>query len=357
MDVHTISTLLDSHDRLIGIIDADNCLVDMNGRARAALHGHRGQLPASLMSAAAAVRMRGAQRHGVLIGSVYVQGFFWPMAAEVVGFVLRPLGGHRSEDIAALLRIQRWEARQAIAAVERLSDHNVAVAFTTHPGTVAECIDYLARSLCPAASGEQAPLRHTLRRSGFELASGSYTDLRRQAPELLGRSDYVRMAPAVSTPDGAAMVATKLDGRVLCVVGRGEEAYGQLLRDALMSTGYEPSVVVEPRAARVLLEGGAVFDFVLINLDMDAAAAADLAATVTYSSPNAKVAFFTDGSSSERVVARARKAGLVLAKSWRKHQVRTMVNQLRHVVAPAQPAGKLRGLMAAVKKRLPVTAR
>ena len=358
MDVHTIATLLDSHDRLIGIIDANNRMVDMNGRARGALREHRGVIPASLISAAAAVRMRGAQRHGVLIGSVYVQGFFWPMPAELVGFVLRPLGGQRSDEIAALLRIQRWEARQAIAAVQRLSDHNIAVAFTTRHGTVADCIDYLARSICPAASSEQVTVRQTLRKSGFELASGSYNDLRSQEPKLLGRGDYLRMPPQLREPGAAAAVATKLDGRVLCVVGPGEEGYGHLLRDALVATGYEPSVVVEPDAARALLERGAVFDFVLINLDMAAGIAEDLAVTIARTSTSSKIAFFTDGSSSERVVARARKSGLVLAKTWRKPQVRTMVNQLRHVSAQVAPTGKLRGLraaMAAVKKRLPAS--
>jgi hypothetical protein len=184
LDPNILTRVLESHDRLVGVVDGDGALVQLNARARGLLaaeqKGATAFAPAPLADAAADAREGGVQRRGLLVptdrGERFLSGHLWPMGAEYVGFALRADGATSPDVVALRLGVQPWQARHALHAAQGLSDQDIAIALTNGSGSLEDRLHDLARSVC-----EQQPLATgggvTYRVAPSPGASGSFPAL------------------------------------------------------------------------------------------------------------------------------------------------------------------------------------
>jgi hypothetical protein len=150
---------------------------------------------------AAAVRRGGAQRHTVMLDGGPLHGLFFPLAGDVVGFALRSPTLPSAEEVGRALAVPAWQARHALAAARRLSDHNIAIAFATR-GTVDACIDSLSAALIPRVADSLAAGGLGRRVTPPEWRSSALAD----PPAgglLLDRASYLHMPPEVQMPPEA----------------------------------------------------------------------------------------------------------------------------------------------------------
>jgi len=347
-----LSQVLESHDRLIGVIDAGGSLVRGNQRARSLLLdgsvGAAAPLPRALTEAAEDTRQSGVLRRGVLAwttgGELYLSGHFWPIGEDFVGFALRPEQVTGIDDVASALGIQPWRAQKAVRAAQLLTDREVATALGAGGGDVHACIRDLAETLAFPA---------TARAVRASLAGPQPTMVRTEPPAVI--ESVEREAPS------EAAVPPARTTRVLCVLGEDEETYGRLLSDALAGLGHEASRALAAEDARETLEiTESYFDTVLVNLDIPAYAALDLAATIRRNHPATRLSFYTSGGSSEDTVERARRLGPVLPKGFRPEEVRRLVEHASatepapgrrpRFASGSRPAMRIRSILTALRR-------
>jgi CheY-like chemotaxis protein len=354
VDAVILSQVLESHDRLLGVIDADDGLVGCNTRARELLIPAAERMqrataaPRALIDAADESRSFGVVRRALLVrtgdgAEHFLHGHFWPLENGHVGFALRTDGTASSAEVASALGVPPWRAQKALQAAQRLSFHDIAAALAAGGGDVTECISRLAA----------APVRSS---ACLPLPSGVATHPNR-----------VEIEPPAALPHGVAPLSNAPveppphAARVLCVLGDSEHAYGERLSRMLEDLGHEPCRVMRAADAREALDlTSSYFHTVLLNLDMPGGETLELASAIREAHPDARVSFYTDGGSSEESVERARRLAPVLPAPKRVDEVRRAVahatrgeparRRPRRFASGSRPSMKIRSILTALRR-------
>jgi len=352
-----LSQVLESHDRLIGVIDSRGGLVQGNERAHRLLvqpdvgAGSAPMLPHALADAADDARERGVVRRGVLlrggVEELFLHGHFWPMDGDCVGFALRSDVAEESAQVAGDLGIPPWHAAQALRAAQQLSDREIASALVAGGGNVTRCLELLAA----------APRWGTARAVHEGAVGAAQHRIEIAPPEALSRN----AEPDEGTAAGTAERPPR-SGRVLCVLGDSEESFGERLSSILDALGHHAMRVVTAEDARHTLGlfTETYFHTVLVNLDMPGDAAIELAQFVRRERSDARLSFYSAGGASAAVADRARRLAPVLPRPERALDVRRTLDHATKAdresrrrprfASGSRPSMRLRAIFAALRR-------